>query len=334
MSQLKVSILGTGTIGTSLALALKANVATVEIVGHDREHARAGEARKMGALDRTSWNLHKAVEGADLIVLAMPLFEIRDTLMHISESARPDAVIMDVAELKKPVLAWAKELLPDTVHFIGSNPLVSVPSIGPSGATETLFKDKRFALVPSPTAKGEAIDLVSKVVQVVGAEPLFITADEHDSMIAAMHHMPALLALAYGQVVFGSPSWRDMREMTTASFNRATMLPTYDVEELYTLLLNNRAALRPWVRAVQEALTTLLDLLESDPVEAPDKHTHLRNLLGTLLKYQEQWESGVAVEEIERFDTAVRQAKDVFSIEQLLYGRFFRRRRKRRWDEE
>jgi len=283
MSQLKVSVLGTGTIGTSLALALKASNASVEIVGHDREYTRAGRARKMGALDRTSWNLHKAVEGADLIILAMPLAEIRDTLLHIGETVRPDAVIMDVAELSKG-----------------------------------------FALVPSPTARSEALDLASKVVQVIGAKPLFITAEEHDSMMAAMRHMPTMLALAYGQVVFGSPTWREMREMANEAFFKATALPTNDVDELYTLLLNNRAALRHWVQAVQEALATLLTLLESDPTEEQEKHEQLRNLLVTLLEHQQQWEWGANVEQVERFDKAMRQAKDSTSVESLLFGRFLR----------
>lgn len=325
MSQLKVSIIGTGTIGTSLGLALKNSQASVEIVGHDREHHRAGEARKMGALDQTHWNLHAAVEGADLVILATPLNEISETLAHIAEDLRPDAVVLDVAEVKTPVLAWAKELLPETVHFIGGNPLVAVPSSGPAGASATLFAGKRFAIVPSPSARSEAINLVANVVQVIGAEPLFITADEHDSMMAAVRHMPTMLALAYGQVVFGAPTWREMREMTNEAFFKATALPTEDVDELYTLLLNNRAALRHWVRAVQEAMATLLTLLESDPVEEPEKHEQLRTLFATLLEHQQQWEMGANAEQMERFDKAIRQAKESTSVESLLFGRFFRR---------
>ncbi|RME11987.1 MAG: prephenate dehydrogenase [Ardenticatenia bacterium] len=329
MSQLKVSIIGTGTIGTSLGLALKNSQASVEITGHDLEHEHAGQALKMGALDHTHWNLPKAVEGADLVILATPLSAIRATLLYIAEDLRPDAVVMDVAELKKPVLAWAAEFLPDTVHFIGTNPLVSVPSRGPAGASATLFTGKRIALVPSANAKSAALDLVTNVVQVIGAEPLFISAEENDSMVAAMRQIPLMLKVAYGHLVFTSPTWREMREMVDPTFAAFTALPTTDVEELYTLLFSNRAALRHWVNALQETLSLLQAFLESDPVEEQEQHERLRQMIATLLEQQAQWETGVEQGEVERFDTAIRQAKEITSLEQLLVGRFFRHRRRK-----
>src|SRR5207247_2543324 len=93
----RITIVGTGYIGTSLGLALKAQKTGVEVVGHDREYGRAGQAKKLGAVDRAEWNLPAALEGAGMVVVATPLAEIESVFGNIAELLAPGCVVTDTA---------------------------------------------------------------------------------------------------------------------------------------------------------------------------------------------------------------------------------------------
>ncbi|MBC7261196.1 MAG: prephenate dehydrogenase/arogenate dehydrogenase family protein, partial [Chloroflexi bacterium] len=121
----RTTVIGLGLVGSSIGLALKGTGADLEIIGHDKDSDAARRAYKSGCVDRTEWNLINACEGADLIIISTPLAGVKSTLAAIAQDVKPGCVITDTANLKVPVLDWARESLPNTVYFVGGHPIIT-----------------------------------------------------------------------------------------------------------------------------------------------------------------------------------------------------------------
>ena len=147
----RITIIGTGLIGTSIGLALKKNgVKNLEIMGHDREPINTSAASKRGAVDKTSFNLPASVEGAKLVIIATPVLAIRDVLEIIGSELEPGTLVTDTGSTKMQVLEWAKELLPPEVHFVGGHPMAGKEQPGPEAADANLFEGAVYAICPDP----------------------------------------------------------------------------------------------------------------------------------------------------------------------------------------
>jgi len=266
--KVQITILGTGCIGTSMGLALHRAAQPLEIVGHDKNFEHASVAHKMKAIDRSDWNLINACENADLIILALPLQAIEETLTVIAPCLKPGCVITDTAPLKQKVLAMAERLLPETVSFVGGNPLVSSSAYGPQAASPSLFESCLYCVTPSQRAHPEAVHLVSSLVSLLGARPFYLDAAEHDGLMAGALHLPQLLALALWQSAATDCGWRDMRKMIGASYNAIGSLMGEDADALCEELLSNRAHLLSWLDSYMEQLKALRGLL-ADGIPEP-----------------------------------------------------------------
>ncbi len=271
MSKPRVAIVGLGLIGTSIGLALRRSRPNFEVVGHDREPLAAGQARKMGAVDKTEWNLITACEMANLIVLAIPVSGIRLTLESLAPYLQPGCLLTDTATLKEPVVRWAEELLPDTVSFVGGDPVVDVGGSGPEAASADLFQGALYCLTPSATASPEAVSVVSDLVHILGAKPYFLDAAEHDGLMAGVEHLPAILAAALMQTAAASPSWREMRKLAGGAFQRVTELASDDAALYRDLCLSNGPNVLRWIDALVEKLQQLRTLVAGEDGERLEK---------------------------------------------------------------
>ena len=267
----RVSIVGLGLIGASLGLALRGAEAVSSVVGHDPDRKANEQAKRLGAVDRTDWNLISACEKSDLVILATPLAAIQPTLEALGPYLKPDAVVMDTASLKGPVLAWADEFLPDEIHFIGGDPIVAVPPGAPQGieaARADLFRDGLFCLVLTPSADERAVQMASNLVALLGAKPLFIEPAEHDGLLAAVEHLPTVLSLALLEMAIDQPTWRELRKMAGTPFELSTHLPSTDPGSYGTLSVANRENLLRWIDALAASLASIRETLAEGEAEA------------------------------------------------------------------
>lgn len=280
----RISIIGTGAIGTSLGLALKASETTeLHIVGHDRDREHALAALRKGAIDKYEWNLIGAVSEADLVILALPLTAIEETLGHIWPEVRSHCVITDTAPIKGPVVEWAARLGRDDVHFVGGHPLVQTDGFGPDAGRGDLFLKRRYALTPLPDTHGDAVSLVASVIGAMGAEPLFMEVVEHDGLATAVNQLPAAVAVALLMATTEHPGWREMSSMAGTLFEDATRLPSDQAPELRGLFFANREGLLRWLSAFQRELGALQQLLASENGQA------LEELLVRVLVARSRW---------------------------------------------
>ncbi len=174
MEKVQITIVGLGLIGTSLGLALQRVKTNFVIVGHDREHEIAKQAATLGAIDRAEWNLISAVEDADLIFLAIPVSGIRGTFEAIAKDLKPGALVTDTASIKQQVMAWARELLPEHVSFVGGDPIVKRAGHGQAEASADLFQGTPYCIVPAMNADGESVRTFVQLISSLGAEPYFV----------------------------------------------------------------------------------------------------------------------------------------------------------------
>lgn len=264
----KTTIVGLGQVGSSIGLALKQTGAKIQIVGHDKDSAAAKRAFKSGCVDHTEWNLINACDGADMILLCIPLVDITSTLAAISQDLKEDCVVTDTARLKVPVLNWARQLLPNTAHFVGGHPIIEKTTRQPAEPSADLFAEAVYCLIPGTDAPPEAIRAVSDLAEAVGARPYYLDAEEHDGLIAATEQLPLLLALALQSMGTTSPSRRELIQLSGVDFASIIELLAGDPQKLAELCSLNASNVVRWLDVLLPQLSRIRDFLADQDSES------------------------------------------------------------------
>jgi prephenate dehydrogenase len=257
----RIAIIGLGLIGGSLGLALKrANIADLEIAGYDEQGT--GRARKLGAIDREARSAAKAVEGAALTIIAVPISQVRSVLEEIAPALAEGAVVTDTASTKREVIAWADELLPETVSFVGGHPIAGKEVAGIDAAEAELFQGRAWAVIPSVRASERAISAVENLVALVGARAVIVDAAEHDSYLAAVSHLPLLLSTALFSLASSSSAWPELASLSGPGFRDVTRLASTPPELSHDIVLTNRENVLHWLDRLAEELRRFRKLVE------------------------------------------------------------------------
>lgn len=283
MAELSVAILGLGRLGASVGLALKRYNEQPEstnhftIVGNDRIGGLERTAKQLGALDDTAATARAAVQDKDLIVLAVPYAETRETLREIAGHLREGAVILDFSPLKLPSQGWAGDLLAGAAHLVGATAVVN-PVYLWDGLDDTeharadYFDNGAIILAPDAVTNADAIELVTAFTKILGAAVHYMDPVEHDGLVAATEGVPALLSVATFRALSGSSGWSEAQRVTNPAFGRVThrIMDTHP-DDIRDLLLNNNANTVRYLDDVIGTLTELRDVLadgDRDAVEA------------------------------------------------------------------
>ena len=266
----QVTVIGTGLIGTSLGLALRASsLRNLTVVGTDADStARSGAQRKQ-AFDRVESRLGNAIAEADVIVLATPVLAMRELMEGMAPYLPEGCVITDVGSTKTQVLQWADELLPDSVDFVGGHPMAGRETPGPENADGTLFAGKPYCVIPSPKADQRAVGEISTLAEAVGAVPYFISVDEHDSFVAAVSHLPFLLSTALVGCTSKSANWSDIGQLASSGYRDITRLASGDPIMHRDICISNAQPIVAWIDAFIRELYEYRKLLDTDG-EPPD----------------------------------------------------------------
>jgi prephenate dehydrogenase len=286
----KVSIVGLGQIGASIGLALAAHQDRVQRVGHDRDNSAARRAEKMGAVDKTSVNLPAAVQDADIVLLALPASQVRDTLAAIRGDLKEGAVLMDTGPAKQAVLGWFREMIPAGRYYIGLAPAINPaylyePESGIQAAHPDLFQGGMVGIVCPPQTPSEAIKLAADLVNLLGAAPLFADLIEVDGLAASTYILPQLLAAALLDATLGRPGWLEGRKFAGRAYAAASLpiLQSWDAQSVGAAALLNRENV---VRMLDEVLASLASIRQEI---ADEDAAALEQRLATLRSGREQW---------------------------------------------
>ena len=253
-----IAIIGLGPLGAALGRSVKAALPNARVAGFDADKSESRRAAQAGAVDEACPNVAQTVAGAQLIVVATPLPAARDVLRTLGQFAPADSVVTDACTLKTPVLKWAAESLPPSVHFVGGRPLAR--TAGDAG--ELTLQDADYCIIPGAGAPSEAIDAVIGLANAAGAKPFFIEAAEHDSFVIAAELLPRIAAAAAIDAASAAVVWRDVRRFRGEPFNNAVEQAGLDPEELAIALEHAPASLAAWTDRLIGALGSIREMTQ------------------------------------------------------------------------
>ncbi|MBQ11504.1 MAG: prephenate dehydrogenase [Planctomyces sp.] len=265
----KLAIIGTGLIGTSLAMALKkANLRDVEIVGTDSDGSARRGAERSNAFHKVENRLMSAVRDAEIVVLATPVMAMRELMEVIGPELPEGCLVTDVGSSKRQVLDWADEILPKTVNFVGGHPMAGKETAGPENADADLFRNKAYCVVPGPHVGQKAVSEITTLAEAVGARPFFIGVDEHDSFVAAASHLPFMLSTALIGCVSKSANWEDIAQLTSSGFTDVSRLASGDPIMHRDICVSNPEPIVAWIDAFIRELYDMRQKLTAE--DGPD----------------------------------------------------------------
>lgn len=285
----RITIIGTGLIGTSLALALRqSQLQDLTLVGTDSDHAARSGAQKRDAFHRVEGRLMPALEGADVVVLAVPVMAMQELMQLIGPALPQGCLVTDVGSSKRAVLEWAEQYLPATVDFVGGHPMAGKETSGPQAADAGLFQNRTYCIIPGARARKEGVSTLVTLAEAIGAKPLFIGLEEHDSFVAAASHLPFLLSVALLGCVSKSPNWDDIAQVAATGFRDMTRLASGDPVMHRDICLSNAQPIVAWIDAFMAELHELRRLLDRQDAD-PDA---VEAVFEQALQARAQWASG------------------------------------------
>jgi prephenate dehydrogenase len=206
----RITILGTGLIGGSFALALKKYATDLDIAGWDRAET-VREAKTRGAIDEAHHDdLAAALQGADLVYIALPIGATLDLLPEIAKHAAPHALVTDACSTKLRIMHSAAELFHAASGpiFLGGHPMAGREVSGISNANADMFQGQTYALIGDARSDEEKsprdarINAFVKILEKIGARPLWLGAQQHDYAVGLASHLPQLAAVALGSFLY------------------------------------------------------------------------------------------------------------------------------------
>jgi|HubBroStandDraft_4_1064222.scaffolds.fasta_scaffold76626_2 prephenate dehydrogenase len=207
----RVAVLGTGLIGGSFALAVRKAFPAIRIRGWDKPSVLE-RALELRVVDEIQSELPKAVEGADLIFIALPVGLAIERLPEIARHVSRDALVTDACSTKRAICAAAQKCFSDDNVFLGGHPMAGSEVSGIDGADASLFQGAKYALVgaqdgPVSREQSEHIEKTDariakfvRLIEAIGARPIWIDAVTHDRAAAFVSHLPQLVSVALAGV--------------------------------------------------------------------------------------------------------------------------------------
>ena len=250
----RITILGMGPLGVSIGLGLKrARLKDTEVLGTDGDGKALKRAREMGAIDTANGNLRSSIYGASLVIMDTPHSETREFLEAIGPIVGQDTIVTDTGSAKVQVAEWARQYLPHDASYVGGRPLPKRTMYTLDDVRPDALDGAAYCIVAESMVSPAAVRTVTGLVEAIGAKPVFLSPEEHDSYAAASAHLPIALASALVTAVSASPGWRDIAKVVGPEFADVSRLAALDPEDNAVAFDGNRDALVHWLdRAIEE----------------------------------------------------------------------------------
>jgi prephenate dehydrogenase len=264
----KIVIFGVGLIGGSVALALKKLANPPQIIGVGRSEQSLQEALSLGLIDQAVTDIASALESADLVLIAAPVAQTPAILRSIRPHLAAQTVITDAGSTKSDVMAYAQAELGDQFdQFVGGHPIAGAEKSGPGAAMADLYLGKNVILTPAETTSPQALQKVAALWQQCGALVSNMRAQEHDSVFAAVSHLPHLLAFALVEDLAKRDNAELLFKFAASGFRDFTRIAGSHPEMWRDIALANKQALLHELNMYQQAVTEMKTLLENNDDE-------------------------------------------------------------------
>ncbi len=267
-TEARVAIVGLGLMGGSLAAALRAGNACHEVVGIARRQSSVTTARTLRFIHWGTTDLRAGVAEADVVVLCTPVRDILEKIGQIGPWLKPGCVLLDVGSTKAAICAAMSDL-PGHVEPVGGHPMCGKESSGLTMAEPGLYRDKVFVLSPLERTSTEAVELARKLVRAVGARELFMDPPRHDRIVAAISHLPYMLAATLVQTAEKLGQEDDhLWTLAASGFADTSRVAAGSIAMMTDILVTNRGPILDALYCAQQQLAQLTEYLEQENIEA------------------------------------------------------------------
>nr|VFJ68634.1 MAG: prephenate dehydrogenase [Candidatus Kentron sp. FW] len=265
-------IIGVGAIGGSLARALrKANVCE-RIVGCGRRQSNLEKAVTLGVIDRFETQVTKAVAGADMIVVTVPLGAMETVFRAMVGRLAPDAIITDGGSAKRSVLVAAKAAFGEIPqNLVPAHPIAGTEKSGVEASASTLFQDHMVIITPTAQTHSSATARVRAMWEATGAHVTEMDAERHDKILAATSHLPHVLAYAFVDALRemdGEQKEDSILRYAAGSFRDFSRIASSDPQMWADICLANADAIIAMLERFDTGLQSLVDAIRRGDEES------------------------------------------------------------------
>jgi len=275
----RIALIGLGLIASSMFWAIKRSGLAGEVTGYARSPETRNKAREIGLCDRICDSAVEAVEGADLVVLCVPVGAMGPVMQDIASALKPGATVSDVGSVKRNVIEAVLPHIPKGVHFVPAHPLAGTEHSGPESGFAELYDNRWCLLVPVEGSDPEAVARLRALWEGMGANVDEMEADHHDLVLAVTSHTPHLIAYTMVGVA------DDLRRVTdsevikysAAGFRDFTRIAASDPTMWRDVFLSNKeATLEILGRFTEELFALQRAIRTGDGEHLHDYFTHTR----------------------------------------------------------
>jgi prephenate dehydrogenase len=278
----KITIVGVGLIGGSLARALKEKNLAKTVFGYGRDRSRLDNAKKSNIIDDYSTQIEEAVNHADIIVIATPVGTFRNIFNEVKPLIANDVIISDVGSTKTNIVDIAKEILGDKSQcFVPAHPIAGKEKSGFEASDGNLYNGKKVIITPIEDNSSESIQVIESMWKNVGAEVDFMSPQSHDDLLGMTSHLPHMLAFSLvNYLVDQNPS---ASIYAGGGFKDFSRIASGDAVMWRDICLQNKDKIITHLRGYQSTVEELIDAIDQ---EESDK---LELLFATAKKTRDSW---------------------------------------------
>ena len=260
----KVTVIGVGLLGASLAKACKGRGLVDEITGYGRNCENLIKAKNLKIIDHYFGDLSEAVSDADLVVLCTPVSTIVPLIQSLVSQVQPGTIITDVGSVKESVVHSADKLMPEGIFFVGSHPIAGGENSGLESSTESLYQDTKCIVTPTEKTDTTALKKISALWHALGMNVISLSAEEHDFIFGAVSHLPHIVAYALMNTLGGlkTPNNLEVTGFSGAGLRDITRIASSDPVMWRDICLSNRNHSLSLINRFQNKLEEIRNTIE------------------------------------------------------------------------
>lgn len=260
---MKLTVIGLGLIGGSMAIDLRKAGFTHEITGVDVNPENASEALNLGIIDRIE-TLENAVPNADMVIIAIPVDKVLQTLTKVLDLISDQTTVIDVGSTKKAI-SEAVENHPKRRNYVPAHPMSGTENSGPTAALEGLFEGKINIICDQEKSGPQHLAFAEKVFQVLGMDIAYMTADIQDHSTAFISHLPHAAAFALANAVLDKEDREIIFDLASGGFNSTVRLAKSSPEMWGPIFQQNKQYVVESLDVYIKHLKAFRKSIESDP---------------------------------------------------------------------
>jgi prephenate dehydrogenase len=265
----QLGLVGCGLMGASFALALQDKALVDRVVGFSPSEGTRQKALQRGVIHQAAASAAQAVEGADLVLIAVPVSHTATCLREIAPYLHKDCLLMDVGSTKGDVVAVARAALGDRLGcFLPAHPIAGKAQAGVDHAESTLYQDRALILTPLAHNTPAQIAQATALWQAIGSRVHQMTPEAHDQTFAAVSHVPHLLAFAQMNGLLQQPEGEAFLKMAGPGFRDFSRIAASDPAVWRDIFSANRAQVLAQLGQFQSALNELQKSIENNDLQA------------------------------------------------------------------